>query len=103
MFSAQSRFRGPFAFGHECIATVQAVGDDVRTVGVGDHVIVPWAISGGKCFPCENGLTARCRRRGNTTFSAYGFGSGIGSWGGAVSDLLLVPLGESIFLTAPTR
>src|ERR1700732_110369 len=62
--------QGPFAFGHECIATVQAVGDDVRTVGVGDTVIVPWAISCGKCYPCKNGLTAKCARSGNTMFSA---------------------------------
>ena len=94
--------QGPFAFGHECIATVQAVGDDVRTVGVGDQVIVPWAISCGKCFPCENGLTAKCTRSGNTMFSAYGFGSAMGSWGGAVSDLLLVPFADAMLLPVPT-
>jgi threonine dehydrogenase-like Zn-dependent dehydrogenase len=94
--------QGPFAFGHECIATVQAAGDDVHTVGVGDQVIVPWAISCGKCFPCENGLTAKCTRSGNTMFSAYGFGSAMGSWGGAVSDLLLVPFADAMLLPVPT-
>ena len=93
--------QGPFAFGHEGIATVQAVGDDVRTVGVGDQVIVPWAISCGKCFPCENGLTAKCTRSGNTMFSAYGFGSAMGPWGGAVSDQLLVPFADAMLVPVP--
>jgi len=94
-------FRGPFAFGHECVATVRAVGDDVRTVSVGDQVIVPWAISCGRCFPCENGLTAKCTQSGNTMFSAYGFGSAMGPWGGAVSDQLLVPFADAMLVPVP--
>jgi threonine dehydrogenase-like Zn-dependent dehydrogenase len=94
-------FRGPFAFGHECIATVLAVGEDVRTVAVGDQVIVPWAISCGSCFPCKNGLTAKCTQSGNTMFSAYGFGSAMGGWGGAVSDQLLVPFADAMLLPVP--
>ena len=94
-------FQGPFAFGHECIAKVLAVGDEVRTVSVGDQVIVPWAISCGQCFPCQNGLTAKCTRSGNTMFSAYGFGSAMGSWGGAVSDQLLVPFADAMLLQVP--
>jgi len=94
-------FQGPFAFGHECIATVLAIGDDVRTVGVGDQVIVPWAISCGQCFPCQNGLTAKCAQGGNTMFSAYGFGPAMGSWGGAVSDQLLVPFADAMLLPVP--
>lgn len=95
-------FQGPFAFGHECIATVLAVGDEVHTVGVGDRVIVPWAISCGRCFPCRNGLTAKCAQSGKTMFSAYGFGSAMGSWGGAVSDQLLVPFADAMLLPVPS-
>jgi threonine dehydrogenase-like Zn-dependent dehydrogenase len=94
-------FQGPFAFGHECIASVTALGDEVRTVGVGDQVIVPWAISCGRCFPCQNGLTAKCTGSGSTMFSAYGFGSAMGSWGGAVSDQLLVPFADAMLLPVP--
>jgi threonine dehydrogenase-like Zn-dependent dehydrogenase len=94
-------FRGPFAFGHECIAKVLAIGDGVRTINVGDNVIVPWAISCGHCFSCRNGLTAKCTNCGNTMFSAYGFGPAMGSWGGAVSDQLLVPFADAMLLTAP--
>jgi threonine dehydrogenase-like Zn-dependent dehydrogenase len=94
-------FRGPFAFGHECIATVLSTGDGVRTVRVGENVIVPWAICCGQCFPCQNGLTAKCAKSGSTMFSAYGFGPAMGSWGGAVSDQLLVPFADAMLLPVP--
>jgi alcohol dehydrogenase len=94
-------FQGPYAFGHECIATVLAIGDDVRTIRVGDHVIVPWAISCGNCFPCQHGLTAKCTKAGDTMFSAYGFGPSMGAWGGAVSDQLLVPFADAMLLPVP--
>ncbi len=95
-------FDGPFAFGHECIATVLAVGDEVHTVAVGDRVIVPWAISCGNCFPCRNGLTAKCSQSGKTMFSAYGFGPAMGPWGGTVSDQLLVPFADAMLLPVPS-
>lgn len=34
-------------------------------------------------------------------FSAYGFGSALGSWGGAVSDQLLVPFADAMLLPVP--
>jgi hypothetical protein len=34
-------------------------------------------------------------------FSAYGFGSAMGSWGGAVSDQLLVPFADAMLLPVP--
>ena len=94
-------FQGPFAFGHECVATVVALADGVRTVSVGDQVIVPWAISCGRCFACQDGLTAKCTQSGSTMFSAYGFGSAMGSWGGAVSDQLVVPFADAMLLRVP--
>ena len=35
-------------------------------------------------------------------FSAYGFGSAMGSWGGAVSDQLLVPFADAMLLPVPS-
>lgn len=94
-------FQGPFAFGHECVATVIAVGDGVAKVCAGDQVIVPWAISCGDCWPCHNGLTAKCNRSGATKFAGYGFGPSMGPWGGAVSDQLLVPFADAMLLPVP--
>lgn len=93
--------RPPFAIGHECIAEVLTCGEMVNTVRPGQLVIVPWAISCGHCNPCGLGLTSKCATAGSTVLSAYGFGSSMGPWGGAVSDVLRVPYADAMLFAVP--
>src|SRR6476660_4114404 len=51
---------GPFAFGHEFVADVVATGTAVTSVRPGDHVIVAFQISCGRCDRCQRGMTASC-------------------------------------------
>ncbi|MFL6655508.1 MAG: zinc-binding dehydrogenase [Sulfurifustis sp.] len=92
--------KGPYAFGHECVAEVVECGADVRTVARGDIVIVPWSISCGHCFHCAHGWTSKCATS-DTPIAAYGFGAAMGSWGGAVSDRLRVPYADAMLLKVP--
>src|SRR5204863_30972 len=46
--------------GHEAIGVVEAVGTDVRTMKVGDLVVVPFAFSDGTCVFCHEGLHTSC-------------------------------------------
>ncbi|VXB92966.1 zinc-binding dehydrogenase [Frigoribacterium sp. 9N] len=46
--------------GHEAIGVVEEIGDDVRTLVVGDTVIVPFAWSDGTCPFCRDGITTSC-------------------------------------------
>jgi threonine dehydrogenase-like Zn-dependent dehydrogenase len=46
--------------GHEAIGVVEAVGADVRTVKVGDVVVMPFAYSDGTCLFCREGLHTSC-------------------------------------------
>lgn len=46
--------------GHEAIGIVDAVGADVRTVKVGDLVVMPFAFSDGTCVFCHEGLHTSC-------------------------------------------
>lgn len=94
-------YRPPFAFGHECVAEVIECGSNVRTVAAGDVVIVPWAISCGRCVACGQGLTSSCLDAGDTPLSAYGFGPAMGDWGGAVSDQLRVPFADAMLVKLP--
>jgi threonine dehydrogenase-like Zn-dependent dehydrogenase len=96
-----SPYSPPFALGHECIAEVVACGELVRDVKPGALVVVPWAISCGACQRCRGGLTSRCSAAGDTLLSAYGFGASMGSWGGAVSDLLRVPYADAMLVPVP--
>ncbi len=46
--------------GHEAIGVVEAVGADVRTLKVGDVVVMPFAYSDGTCIFCSEGLYTSC-------------------------------------------
>ncbi|UCF17905.1 MAG: alcohol dehydrogenase catalytic domain-containing protein [Phycisphaerales bacterium] len=50
----------PFIIGHECSATVEAVGSSVTRVKVGDLVVVDPAISCHQCDQCRKGRENTC-------------------------------------------
>lgn len=47
--------------GHEAVGEVLALGPAVRTLAVGDRVLVPFTTSCARCDACRRGLTARCQ------------------------------------------
>ena len=51
----------PFIVGHECAATVKAVGSAVTRVKVGDGVVVEPAIACNTCDQCKQGRENTCR------------------------------------------
>jgi threonine dehydrogenase-like Zn-dependent dehydrogenase len=88
------------AVGHEGLAEVVAVGDDVRGVQVGDRVVVPFQISCGTCRECRRGVTGSC---GSVPLMAtYGMApiSGLDG-GGFMSDLVLVPYADAMLIPVP--
>jgi alcohol dehydrogenase len=89
----------PLHFGHECVAEVLAVGENVAAVGPGDRVVVPFQISCGACRACLAGFTGNCEKV--PPISMYGFGVGGGHWGGAVSDQLAVPFADAMLVPLP--
>jgi threonine dehydrogenase-like Zn-dependent dehydrogenase len=46
-------FPGPFPVGHETVAEVIAVGDEVSARRVGERVLVPFQVSCGTCVACR--------------------------------------------------
>lgn len=46
--------------GHEGAGLVLAMGPDVRSLSVGDHVILNWAVPCGACFMCDRGKHHLC-------------------------------------------
>ncbi len=98
-------FQGPFGIGHECVAQVTAVGDEVSDLKVGDVVVVPWALSCGSCYECGLGMTAKCATmRADSpggTLAAFGFGPACGAWGGMVADSLRIPHADHLLVRVP--
>lgn len=91
-----SLFPGPFAIGHEAVARVVEVGDDVGGVAPDDLVVVPPHISCGQCDRCHRGLTSHCR---NAPPGGYGVPSG--GIGGLFDDLVRVPFADAMLTPVP--
>lgn len=52
----------PLVLGDEGAGVVEAVGDRVTEVAVGDHVVLSWAPNCGRCRFCVAGRPVLCRR-----------------------------------------
>ena len=90
------------AVGHEGLAEVVAVGDDVTTVRVGDRVVVPFQINCGQCSACRRGATGSCASL--PLMAMYGMAPLAGmDGGGFMSDLVLVPFADAMLLPVPDR
>lgn len=50
----------PMVLGHEGAGVVEAVGDAVTGVAVGDHVVLSWNPACGQCFYCSRGQPLLC-------------------------------------------
>jgi alcohol dehydrogenase len=99
IIAGASPFPAPFAIGHECVAEVLEVGEEVSSLQPGELVSVPFQISCGECPACSRGRTANCT--GVPFMSTYGFGPAVERWGGFLSDTVCVPYAEHMLVKLP--
>src|SRR5690606_37221723 len=60
--------------GHEDVGIIEALGEDVRNLQVGDRVVVPSTIACGNCVYCRAGYYAQCDNanpQGKTAGTAF--------------------------------
>jgi Zn-dependent alcohol dehydrogenase len=50
----------PVVLGHEGSGIVEAVGEDVSGIKIGDHVVMLWRSSCGRCAMCQRGRPGLC-------------------------------------------
>jgi threonine dehydrogenase-like Zn-dependent dehydrogenase len=81
--------------GHEPMGVVQEVGAEVTNLTPGDRVVVPFNISCGHCFMCDQKLFAQCEttqvRTQGKGASLFGYTRLYGSVPGAQAEYLRVP------------
>ena len=65
-WDAQS-WNKPLIMGHEGAGIVQKVGKDVKSLQIGDKVMLNWAIPCYECFQCQEGNQHICERNSAVT------------------------------------
>ncbi len=61
--------RWPIVLGHEGAGVVQAVGEDVDELALGDHVVFCMVPSCGVCSACRAGRRTLCKPAGRSSFA----------------------------------
>jgi threonine dehydrogenase-like Zn-dependent dehydrogenase len=91
---------GPFlgegdVLGHEPMGIVEEVGAEVTDVRPGDRVVIPFNISCGHCWMCNQGLQSQCEttqvREQGTGAALFGYTKLYGEVPGGQAEYLRVP------------
>jgi len=91
-YEAMERSESGRVMGHEAIGVVEAIGADVRTLKVGDFVIMPFAYSDGTCDFCHEGLHTSC---------VHGGFFGTSQVAGAQAEAVRIPLADGTLYALP--
>ena len=81
--------------GHEPMGVVEEVGSEVSTLRPGDRVVIPFNISCGHCFMCDQGLQSQCEttqvHEQGSGAALFGYTKLYGQVPGGQAELLRVP------------
>ncbi|KRE79403.1 zinc-dependent alcohol dehydrogenase [Arthrobacter sp. Soil763] len=81
--------------GHEPMGVVVEVGSAVTNLSKGDRVVIPFNISCGHCYMCDQGLQSQCEttqvKEKGSGASLFGFSELYGSVPGGQAEYLRVP------------
>ena len=91
--------------GHEAMGEVVEVGSAITTLRPGDRVVVPFTISCGTCFFCQQGLFALCdtsnpnaevarKAMGHSPAGLFGYSHMLGGFAGGQAEYLRVPFAD---------
>jgi threonine dehydrogenase-like Zn-dependent dehydrogenase len=101
---------GPFLdqgdiLGHEPMGIVEEAGSEVTELRAGDRVVVPFNVSCGTCFMCNQGLHSQCEttqvHEYGTGASLFGYTKLYGQVPGGQAELLRVPFGNTLPIKVP--
>ncbi|MFL6040072.1 MAG: zinc-dependent alcohol dehydrogenase [Gaiellales bacterium] len=81
--------------GHEPMGIVEEVGAEVHGIAPGDRVVIPFNISCGRCYMCDQSLYSQCEttqvREHGTGAALFGYTKLYGQVPGGQAELLRVP------------
>jgi threonine dehydrogenase-like Zn-dependent dehydrogenase len=91
--------------GHEFMGEVMEVGRAVKTVAVGDRVVVPFPIACGRCAMCQAQLFSCCENSnpnapiaeaamGHSPAGIFGYSHMLGGYAGGQAEFVRVPFAD---------
>jgi S-(hydroxymethyl)glutathione dehydrogenase/alcohol dehydrogenase len=85
-----------YIIGHEPMGIVEEVGSEVTKVKKGDRVVVPFNVSCGQCFYCQNEMESQCDESNPHYDSGgyFGYTEKFGDHPGGQAEYLRVPFGN---------
>jgi threonine dehydrogenase-like Zn-dependent dehydrogenase len=91
--------------GHEPMGIVEEVGSEVSRLSVGDRVVMPFQISCGHCYMCDQSLYSQCEttqvREQGSGAALFGYSELYGSVPGGQAEYLRVPFADNTHITVP--
>jgi threonine dehydrogenase-like Zn-dependent dehydrogenase len=92
--------------GHEPMGIVEEVGSQVTTIKPGDRVVIPFQMSCGHCFMCNEKLFSQCEttqvKDQGTGAALFGFSKLYGEVPGGQAEYLRVPQAQTTHIKVPT-
>ena len=101
---------GPFMnegdiVGHEPMGIVEEVGSEVTNIQKGDRVVMPFQISCGHCFMCDQELFTQCEttqvRNEGMGAALFGYSNLYGAVPGGQAEFLRVPQAQNTTIKVP--
>jgi threonine dehydrogenase-like Zn-dependent dehydrogenase len=91
--------------GHEPMGIVEEVGPEVTNLQPGDRVVIPFQISCGHCFMCDQGLQTQCEttqvREQGMGAALFGYTELYGEVPGGQAEYLRVPQAQYTHIKVP--
>lgn len=99
--------------GHETMGEIVELGAEVKSLKVGDRVVIPFTIACGECFFCERGLYSACERSnpnhqmaekiwGHSPAGLFGYSHILGGYAGGQAEYMRVPYADTGALKVPS-
>ncbi len=101
MYEGRAPVEKGLVFGHENMGIIESVGSAVKSIEVGDRVVLPFNIGCGFCFNCTRGFSNACLTvNPESAGGGYGY-SGLGPYPGGQAELIRVPYADYNCLKLP--